>query len=498
MLIAGFLGSGWVADAFIVAFRLPNLLRRLFGEGTLAAVIVPIFSHAMVKHGPERGQELGRGLLKTGALILAALTGIALIAAPDLILLTAPGFHGWAAKFDLSLNLARIMLPYLLFIGMSALAMGILNSYGHFIAPALAPAILNLVMIVALVVTAAWWSSPAMCAIGLAAGVLVGGGLQFGIQIPALARRGLLPLRGSRFWPAEIRRISARLVPTLVGAAGYQINLVVSTLYASLLPVGSISALYYADRLVQMPLGIFVVALATACLPAFSRQAASQATERLAAATSQAVAMSLFLTLPAMVGLIVLREPIVQMIFQRGAFDYRAAQLTADAVLYYAMGLSALAVVRMTNTTFFALQEMRIPLQAALVSVGLNCGLGWVLKDTMGHSGLALAAGLAAVVNCVWLLVGVGLRLAGVFSRKFWFSIAKAVLATGLMGFSVGILRDYVMINSGSSAYYQAGATLICIVWGMLCYGGLAKLFKCPELPRLTALAGVRSAQSST
>ena len=495
ILIAALLGSGLVADAFIVAFRVPNLIRRLFGEGILAAVVVPVFARCLALKGPQKAAELGHTLLKTGGLVMAGVVAAALICTPGLIIMLAPGFKAAAPKFELTLKLARIMLPYMFFIGMGAIAMGILNSYGHFTAPALAPLVLNVVMISALVATALISTSATSRAAGLAWGVLVGGGLQFLLQIPALTRCGIGPypglLRRAPFYPDELKQIVKRLARTLAGAGCYQFNLLVSTLLASFLPEGSITALYFADRLVQLPLGIFVVALSTACLPAFARHAAGRETARLAADTARALQMTLFLTLPAMVGLAILREPVVRLIFHHGAFDLEAARLTADALLYYVLGLSTLAVVRMGITTFFALQEMRVPLQGAGISVAANCTLGILLAYTMGYRGLALAASLATLANCLWLLKGLGRRLPGVFTARFFRSVAKTGAAAGCMGLGVLPLRYWFFQNLDLSTLELAGGTLLCILWGVGCYGLLAMLLKCPELVQIRSLAGM-------
>ncbi|MFQ5444442.1 MAG: murein biosynthesis integral membrane protein MurJ, partial [Nitrospinales bacterium] len=273
VVIAGFFGAGLGSDAFFVAFRIPNLLRRLFAEGSLSIAFIPVFTEYLTTKGKDEAFKLAGSaiLLLSIILMILALSGILL--SPLLIRIIAPGFAGSPEKLSLTITLTRIMFPYIFFIGMVALCMGILNVLGHFAAPALAPVFLNLAMIGGVVFISPHLSKPI---IGLAIGVIIGGALQLLLQVPFILRRGVFFWKKTRIYHSGLKKIGLLMLPAVFGAAVYQINILVGTLLASLLPEGSVSYLYYADRLVQFPLGIFAIATATAVLPSLSRQAAAK------------------------------------------------------------------------------------------------------------------------------------------------------------------------------------------------------------------------------
>ncbi|UCF91097.1 MAG: murein biosynthesis integral membrane protein MurJ [Desulfobacterales bacterium] len=433
-VIAWFFGAGFYTDAFIAAFRIPNLLRRLFAEGALSSAFVPVFTEYLVHQGADEAHRLARSALRLLALILVTLSFAGILLAPQIVRVIAPGFVASAGKFALTVRLTRVLFPYIFFIGLTALCMGILNALGHFAAPALAPAFLNLAMISSVFLISPFMDEPIM---GLALGVLMGGGLQLAFQFPFLFKKGLVFRRKTPRWHAGLKKILNLGPPFVLGGAVYQINVLVSTFWGSLLEEGSVTYLYFADRLVQFPLGIFAIATSTAVLPSFSRQAAAQDWPALKATFIQAVKMILFITIPATVGLVVLREPIVALLFQRGEFDAEASRLTAYALLYYGIGIWAFAGVRIVTALFFALQDTRTPLNTGLLSIGANIVLGIVLMGPLAHGGLALATSLASILNLGLLLSALKMKLGSLDWRSIARSAGRTVVAAGIMGLAV-------------------------------------------------------------
>jgi len=307
-VIAWYFGTGLSSDAFFVAFRIPNLLRRLFGEGSLSISFIPVFTEYLSNRGRSEAFDLARSAVRllSVLLVLTAIAGILL--APLVVRIIAPGWSGAPEKYQLTVTLTRIMFPYIFFIGLVALAMGILNVLGHFAAPALAPVFLNIAMIGSIFFISPYMEDPVM---GLAIGVLVGGALQLVLQLPFLIRKGFYFWQKATLYHPGLKKIGKLMLPATFGAAVYQINILVGTLLATLLPEGSVSYLYYADRLVQFPLGVFAIATATAVLPSLSRQAAANDFQSLRDTFNHALNLVFFITIPAMVGLIVLRVPIV-------------------------------------------------------------------------------------------------------------------------------------------------------------------------------------------
>ena len=479
VIVAWFFGAGLAADAFFVAFRIPNLLRRLFAEGSLTISFIPVFTEHLSRNGQQDAFALARCACWLLSLALAAVAVAGILLSPLIVKVIAPGFFSCPEKFDLTVLLTQIMFPYIFFIGLVALCMGILNALGHFTAPAFAPVLLNLAMISAILLVSPHLEKPA---VGLAIGVVAGGVLQLGLQIPFLVRRGFrLAVRGPLYHPA-IKRIGVLMTPAVFGAAVYQINIVVGTLLASLLPEGSVSYLYYADRLVQFPLGVFGIALATAVLPTLSRQAAVEDMEGFRSSFAYALKLVFFITIPAMTGLIVLKEPIVRLLFQRGAFDPATTHLTAEALLYYAVGLWAFSAVRIVVSTFYALQDTKTPVKIAIFSLLMNIGLSILLMGPMRHGGLALATSLASVTNLILLLRALKKRLGRIGTRDILGSLVRSTASAAVMGGAIGVVALW-----GVPKY--AGCTWHLVVWlsgsvvaGSLLYGACAFVFRSREL----------------
>lgn len=489
--IAWYFGAGFASDAFIAAFRLPNLFRRLLGEGALSSAVVPVFTAVLYENGKQETNRLAGSALRLLALILCVLTIVCILLAPWLVRMMAPGFG--PEKYHLTVKLARIMLPYIFFVCLVALCAGILNVYNHFAAPALAPVMLNFGMIGAIFLIAPQLKFPV---VGLAIGVIIGGFLQLALQLPPLIRHRVLFWQGRSIFHPAMRPIGRLMLPVIIGGAVYQINIVVSTLLGTLLAEGSVTVLYFADRLVQFPLGIFAIAATTAVLPSLSRQAAAGDWIALKETLGQGIRIIFFLTVPAMVGLVILREPIVSLLFERGEFDAAATRLTAGALSYYAVGLWAFATVRIIAAGYFALQDTKTPLIAALVSIGANLALGSILMKPMAQNGLALATSVASMLNLVILVVGINHRLAGLPWRRLLPSILRTIGISGLMGVIVWAIAGTILPVASPSMVHRAAGLLSVIVAGGAVYLGLSWLLNSRELAGV--LAELKSSKSGT
>jgi len=441
-MIAAAFGAGFSSDAFLAAFRIPNLFRRLVGEGALNSAFVPVFTETLYRGGPAEAERLFGSAARVFAAVLTVVCVVGVLAADWFVPIVTPGFT--EAKLALTVRLTRLMFPYLFAAGMMALCMGALNVYGSFAAPALTPTLLNLSMIGSLAALAPHMERPVT---GLAVGVLVGGVVQLLFQAPFLLRHRLRLRRAARGLHPALARMARLMVPSVLGGAVYQINILVGTLMASMLAEGSVSYLYYADRLVEFPLGVVAMAGATAALPSMAREAAVGNTAGLRETFAFAFRLVSFATIPAMAGLVLLGEPIVALLFMRGAFSAVDVRLTAQALSYYALGLWAFATLRIAVSAFFAQQDSRTPLLAATLSILANILLGLMLMKPMAHGGMALATSLAAMLNLGILLVVLQRRLGGVDWRCIGASLARsifsaAVMAGGVWAVSRGMLAD--------------------------------------------------------
>lgn len=406
VLRAYLFGTGIAADAFTVAFRLPNMLRALFAEGALSAAFVPVLTESMERDDP---QEWKRLVLRVATLLTLALTLVTLLGiliAPYLIPLIVPGYAKVPGKIELTVTLTRWLFPYIFFIGLATLAMGTLNARRRFTTPAMSAAVLNVAMIGAMA-----WLCPRMgpdsshMILGLAWGVLIGGALQLAIQIPPLLREGLwLRFRVSLRDP-RIRRIGALMLPGVVGLGVAEINAFVDTFLASLLPSGSVAALEYGQRVMQLPLGAFAVALGTAVLPTLARHAVRNETEPLRDTFRLALRLTGFILLPVTGLFLVVHRPLLRLIFERGAFaDGRSLEMTALAFVFYTVGLCAYGAVKVIVPVFYARQNTRTPVRIAMCAMIANIVLNLILMQLLGLGGLALATALASMLNVTLLL----------------------------------------------------------------------------------------------
>lgn len=431
VIIANLFGAGLSTDAFIVANRIPNYLRRLLGEGTLNASLVPVFTEYLEQKPRPEAWNLANVVISTISGLLTVVVLLGMIFTPGVVRVIAPGFSDNPAQFSLTVLLTRVMFPFALFMGLAAAFMGILNSLKHFGSPALAPAFLNIAVILCALFLTPFLSVPIL---SLSIGVLLGGILQFLVQIPFLIRKGYR-FRPSFDWANPgMSRITRLMMPVIIGQSVLQINLFVSNILASFLVAGSISYLFFADRLVQFPLALFGFSAATALLPTLSRHAADNNIPHMVDALAGTMRMVLFIMVPSMIGLAVLRVPIISVLFERGNFDHAATLGTASALLYYSLGLWAFSEVRVVAQAFYALQDTMTPMKIGALAVAANIILSLLLMSPMGHNGLALANSLASMLNVgvlVWILRG---RIGRLQGRRFLYSLAKILLASTVMG----------------------------------------------------------------
>ncbi|MBU1169892.1 MAG: murein biosynthesis integral membrane protein MurJ [Proteobacteria bacterium] len=482
MVIAFFFGSGMITDAFIAAFRLPNLMRRLFAEGSLVLSFVPVFTDYLETKSREDAFQLAGSALKVLTLILVVVTVLGVIFSPLILSLLAPGFDQNPDKMALAVSLTRIVFPYVFFVCLVALCMGILNSLGHFSAPALAPVLLNVAMITGLLGGVYFSSDNVFRIKSLAWGVIAGGAIQLGFQVPFLVRQGFRFWKKTPLFHPGLNRIGRMMLPSVLGAGVYQVNIVAGTILASLLVEGSMTWLYYADRVFQFPLGIFAISMGTAVLPSLSRQAASGDIKGLKHTFSQGLCFVFFITLPASVGLIVLSEPIVAVLFKRGEFGSHDLVMTSRALIFYTLGLCSVSAVRVTAPVFYARQDARTPVVIAVISILINILLSMLLMGPMQHAGLAFATSLASTINLALLLWAIRKQLGRLGGRVILLSVFRSLLCALAMGAVVHGLAIYLIPAYNVPVFQMIATMVLCIGTGILVYAVLAFLTRSPEL----------------
>ncbi|MBN2031732.1 MAG: murein biosynthesis integral membrane protein MurJ [Deltaproteobacteria bacterium] len=486
VVVARFFGAGLAADAFFVAFRIPNLLRRFFAEGSLTIAFIPVFTEYLTQKSRQDAIQMARAALALLTLILALVTISGVLLSPWIVRIQAFGFGGSGIKYELTVLLTRITFPYIFLVSLVAFFMGILNSLRHFAAPAAAPIFLNLGII-----GATYWLSPLFeePVVGVAIGVIIGGLLQVALQIPWLVKKGvsLVP-----YWmpghPA-VKRIGLLMLPAIFGSAIYQLNQFIGTLLASFLEEGSISWLYYADRIVEFPLGVFAIAVSTAALPSLAKQAAAGDLADFRDTLSHSLRFVFFITFPCMAGMIILRDPIIRLFFQRGAFDALSSEMTAIALLFYSLGLWAFSANRVIVSAFYALQDTKTPVKVAAFAMAANGAFSLLLMGPLKHGGLALALSLASTLQFFLLLLILSKRGSILELKPVLQTVLKSLTASLVMGLSVSYLNKHWLMNEGTVSFLKAAAGLaLTIVIGSAIYFTAAAFLRCSELVFVTAL----------
>jgi putative peptidoglycan lipid II flippase len=485
MVVSRFFGAGFATDAFFAAFQIPNMLRRFFAEGALTSAFVPTFSEWYTKRGEAEARELANICFSLLTVVMAVVTLAGIIFSPQIVAVMFPGFRVEPSKLELTIFLNRLMFPYIFFISLVALCMGILNTVRHFFTPAISTVFLNLSMILCATLLYGWFAVPITA---LAVGVLLGGVLQLLLQLPVLCRKGF-PLR-FRFAPRHpaVKRIALLMVPAVFGVGVYYLNITVGAILASLLPQGSVSYLYYAQRLFEFPQGIFTVSIAQAVLPSMSRQAAAGDMAGLKESLSFGIRLTLFITIPAMAGLLLCATPVFTLIFMGGAFDYAKAVQSATALFYYSWGLAFVAMVRVLVPAFYALKDTKTPVLTAFCAFLLNLAFSLLLMGPLLHGGLALATTLSALGNMVLLLYFLRRKIGAFGGRAILLAGGKILLASLPMS-------AIVAVGVGLIDWSQPGEKLLkgAVLAGTIACGGAIFLvcthfLRCEETGRVVAL----------
>jgi putative peptidoglycan lipid II flippase len=472
-------------DVFFVAFTIPNVLRQLLAEGALTAAFIPVFTEYKEGRGQDATRSMLRNMLGAAFSVLTLVTLLGALGAPWVVRLFALGFVDDPEKLGLAVALTRLMFVFLLAVGLTALAMGVLNTYRHFSAPAAAPVVLNIGIIATVYAGLPLMPRLALPPItALAIGVVIGGFAQVALQLPFLRQQGMLVAPRFGFTDPGVIRVGKLMLPAVIGLAIYQVNILLSRQFASFLPEGSISALYYSQRLIEFPMGIFAVAIATVAMPSFSSCANAGDIERLKSTYRYALGMVLFVILPATAGLGALAVPLTSVLFQRGVFTHEQALHTALTLQGFLAGMWAGASVRQTVPVFYALQDTRTPVKVAFLTVVVYGGLAALLYRRLGTLGLALAVSASSVTNFLVLLYLLHRRLGRMQLRSLGVSVLKSVAAAVAAGGAAWGSSQLGRWGRGAcSANY--GVLLLAVVAGVAVYIAVCWLLRCPELGEL-------------
>jgi putative peptidoglycan lipid II flippase len=484
MVIAQQFGASRALDAYRAAFSLPDLIFTLVIGGALGSAFIPTFTAYLARRDEDEAWRVASSVFNLALLGLTASAGVVFLLAPWLVPLIVPGFRDDPESLALTTDLVRIMLLSPILGGLSGIVMGVLNSYQRFLLPALAPVMYNLGII-----GGALWLAPTMGVRGLAVGVAAGAALHLLIQLPGLAavKPAYRPILGLH--NPGVREVGRLMLPRVLGLAAMQLNYVVNTILASLLRAGSLAALTFAWQLTTLPWGVIAMAISTVSFPALAAAAAREEMDSLKATLSTALRTILYLTIPAGVGLFVLREPLVALLFQRGQFDAASTQTVAFALAFYAPGLFALAVTEILTRAYYALHDTRTPVLIAVATVAANVALSLAFIGPLAHGGLALAATLANSGEAVVLIVLLRRRLAGLDDYRVITSAARAIFAALVMGLALTWLWSALTgLLDVTAAPALLAAVIIAVGAGAAVYGGLTWLMGSPELARLPGL----------
>ncbi|MDD3538550.1 MAG: murein biosynthesis integral membrane protein MurJ [Candidatus Caldatribacteriota bacterium] len=466
MVISNQFGAGIETDAFFIAFMIPNLLRSFIGEGALNTAFIPIFSECLTNQDKKKADAFASNVLNILIIILVIIIIIGIWGAPWIIKIVAGGFKQDPEKYLLTVRLTRIMFPYIAFAAIAALFMGILNSYKQFFIPALAPAMLNIGII--------WFAFLYGTKLGiysLTIGVLIGGLAQVLIHIPSLWKGGFQYQLVLNFHNQKVKELFQILIPAIIALAIDKINFVVDRIIASYLAHGSISALYYANRLMQFPLGIFGIALSIAILPTLSEYVAKKQIGKMKESFSFGIKLLSLFTLPSTVALLVLSYPVVRLFYEHGLFNPQDTDLTKVALICYTIGLYALALLRLVISTFYALKDTKTPMKIGFLVVIFNIILDLILVRYLGHAGIALATSLAAIVHLIMLSIALQKKIKGLFTKELFTFFWKTGLACLLMGlFCWGVSQYFDFKFNMSLKIYQLNQVLISGIIGLMVY----------------------------
>lgn len=485
VVVAALFGAGFQTDAFYVAFRIPNLLRRLFAEGSLAAIFVPVFSEYLESRDRRGARDALRSAFTVLFVILVLVVVLGIIFSPWLVKLFAYGFD--QKTFDLAVYLNRLIFPYVLFISLTALAMGVLNSVRHFFAPAFSPVLFNLCVIASALFLYRALEVPV---VSLCFGVLGGGALQLLLHLFYLRQEKFMFGFARTFNHPAVRRLALLMFPQLFGIAVYNLNILVNTQYASFMSEGTVSYLYFAERIIEFPLGVVAVSLATVTLPALSGYAAREDYGGFGSEYQCSLRRMLFIMVPAMVAIVALRVPLCNFLYQHGQFDYAAVVNTSQAILGYGLGLFAVGGIRITVPAFFALQDTRTPVKVAFFCFLLNAVCGFVLGFvfSLDHLGLALASSISSVANFVLLVILLNGRLGNFLSRDLLFFSLRILAIAAIMGLAVSAVAGFSTWRETGFSLDKALVMAASVGVGVILYFLLARVVGIKEVEMFSFL----------
>lgn len=486
-VFAGLFGAGFAYDAFVVAFRIPNLLRDLFAEGALSAAFVTVFTDYSTNRGAEATWRLAGNVLVFFTLLISLLTLAGLHWTDTIVHLLAPDFDLVTGKTELTVKLTRIMFPFLLFVSLAAVVMGMLNTKGKFFVPAMSSTFFNLGSIVG-GLGLAWlfprFGQPAIA--GMAWGTLIGGALQLMMQLPTLFKVGFQFRFNCNPLDPGLRRILLLMLPATIGLSATQINIFVNTNFAASCVEGSVSWLNYAFRLVQLPIGVFGVALSIAVMPVLAKQAADKDLISLKQTFTSSLVLVFALAVPATAGLVLLAEPIIRLIFEHGAFTAMDTLQTADALIYYAIGLFAYAAIKVMVPVFYAIGNTKYPVIGSFLGVAINILTITLVIDLLQHRGIALSTSCAMILNFLFLSVILYRKLSGYPLGYLLKGLAKIVAATALMCGGIWGAQRVLAPWMAGPILPQIAALALVIGVAVGLYGVMLQVLRLPEFTLLT------------
>jgi putative peptidoglycan lipid II flippase len=505
MVFAYFFGASrsFANDAYVIAFRIPNLLRDLFAEGALSSAFVPVFSDYLVNKDEKEAFRLSNMVSTALILILGVMVIVGIVFAPQIVGAFAPGFRDDPQKFDLTVRLTRIMMPFILLVALAAQSMGILNARDRFAIPALSSSFFNIGSITGGLACAMLLADPSLsnpvgavldrpteAIIGMAYGVLIGGLLQYGVQWPSLRRAGFRFRPALSFSDPGLRRILKLMAPAVIGASAVQVNVLINSNFASsvvnpatgAIDDGPVSWLNYAFRLMQFPIGVFGVAIATATLPRVSKSAAVKDMTDFRHTIASSVRLAFLMTIPSAVGLAVLGRPIIALIYERGGFKPDDTDHTAAALAFYAIGLAGYSAIKILAPAFYALEDARTPMTISLISILTNFVMNWMLVGALQERGLALSTSTVALLNFALLYFIIGRRLGGIEGRRTAVAVFKILLASAVMGGACWLISDWIGNAAGDSFAARAVNVFVSVGLGALVFYAGAHLLGVEEL----------------
>lgn len=466
-IIACYFGAGAASDAFIVAFKLPNLLRRIFAEGAFSQAFVPILSEYKSQQGDEAAKTFVSYVAGLLTLVLAIITVLGIIFSAVIIYVTAPGFTESTERFELASTMLKITFPYIFLISLSSLCSAVLNTWNRFTIPAFVPSLLNISMILCAIFLAPYFDPPILA---LAVAVVIGGFLQLIFQFPSLKKIGMLVLPRLDLRNRGVIRVLKLMIPALIGVSVSQISLIINTIFASFLATGSVSWMYYADRLMEFPTGILGVALGTILLPSLAKSFAKKDYTQYSELLDWGLRLCFLLSVPSAVALAILSKPLISTLFEYGEFTALDTAMTQQALVAYTVGLVGLILIKVLAPAFYSQQNIKTPVIIAIITLILTQGMNLLFIGPMKHAGLSLSIGLAACINAALLYWQ--LRKRNLFTpQKGWLLfISKISLATAMMGLALWFGIHQISNWSEGSMTYRMTHLLLFVMIGIIIY----------------------------